>query len=303
MKRALLIAFAAFAFSGMPALAGGGSSGGGSAPSSSGPSYDPVAEYQKGVEYLRESEFSKAEKAFKRVTKVAKKDASTRYMLGLAHMGQEEYKAAAKSFEKALKYDAKLYQAHAKLGVAYLMSDKANKAETVLADLRAASTECADTCPEADQITAALAEIEAARESNAEIQTSSLEPWVKKVSLQQGDLLYTEAIRLINLGEYDAAISELRAAGTVLGPHPDILTYIGFANRKKGERETAFAYYSAALVIAPDHLSANEYLGEYYVELGDLEQAQSQLDKLNQLCPFGCEQTQELSRWIADART
>jgi len=301
MKRALLIAVAALAFSGTPAMAGG-SSGSGSSPSNSGASYDPVEEYQEGVEALQAGDYSKAERAFKRVAKVAKKDANTRYMLGLAHFGQEEYKAAAKSLSKAVKYDAELYKAHGKLGLAYLRSDQGDKAEAVLTNLRAVSTECAGACPDADKIAGAIAEIEQAQASAETIETSSIAPVFQNVSLETGDVLYSDALRLINLGEYDAAIVELRAAGTILGPHPDVLTYIGFANRKKGEREKALAFYSAALSIAPDHLSANEYLGEYYVEIGDLVRAQAQLDKLNTLCPFGCAQTEELTKWIADAR-
>ena len=301
MKRTLLIAVAALAFSGAPAIAGG-SSGSGSSPSSSGASYDPVEEYQKGVDALQAGEYSKAERAFKKVTKVAKKDANTRYMLGLAHFGQEEYKAAAKSLSKAVKYDAELYQAHGKLGVAYLRSDQDEKAESVLSDLQAASTECAGACGNAEKIAGAISEIESAKASGDTIETSGLAPMVQNISLETGDVLYSDALRLINLGEYDAAIEELRAAGAILGPHPDVLTYIGFANRKKGAHAEALSYYSAALSVAPDHLSANEYLGEYYVEMGDLARAQFQLDKLNALCPFGCEQTEELARWIADAR-
>ncbi|MEL7284505.1 MAG: tetratricopeptide repeat protein [Pseudomonadota bacterium] len=303
MKRALLIAVATIAFSGAPAIAGGSGGSGSSAPSSSGPSYDPVEEYQKGVEALQAGEYKAAERAFKKVSKVAKKDASTRYMLGLAHLGQEEYKSAAKAFERAVRYDEKLYRAHAKLGVTYLQLDKAEKAAEVLSNLQAASDDCASACAESADIESAIAEIEAAKSVEGQVETSSLAPYVQPVSVEAGDVRYSDALRLINLGEYDAAIAELRAAGTILGPHPDVLTYIGFANRKKGEREVALSYYAAALSIAPDHLSANEYLGEYYVEMGDLERAQVQLDKLNALCPFGCEQTEELSQWIADART
>lgn len=302
MKRALLIAVAAFAFSGAPAIAGGGGGGSGSStPSSSGPSYDPVEEYQSGIEALRAGDYKAAERAFKRVAKVAKKDANTRYMLGLAHLGQEEFKAAAKSLERAVKYDAKLYRAHAKLGAAYLQLDQADKADGVLADLQAAASDCAATCPEAADIDAAIAEIEQLKPGAEPIESSSLIPNAQPASLNSGDVLYSEALRLINLEDYDAALAELREAGAILGPHPDVLTYMGFANRKKGQRAAALTHYAAALSIAPDHLSANEYLGEYYVEIGDMERAQAQLDKLNALCPFGCEQVEELTRWIAEA--
>ncbi|MEM1147925.1 MAG: tetratricopeptide repeat protein [Pseudomonadota bacterium] len=300
MKRALIIAAAAIAMTGTTAIAGGSST---SAPSSSAPSYDPVEEYQKGVDLLRAGDYSKAERAFKRVAKVAKKDASTQYMLGLAHYGQEEFKPAARAFNKAIRYDEKLYQAHGKLGLTYVQSGQAEKAEEVIAKLQSAAADCADICPEASDIDSALLEIETAQSEVGSIETSSLSPVRQAVSLEHGDVLYSEALRLINLGEYDVAIAELRAAGAILGPHPDILTYLGFAHRKRGNTENAFAYYQAALRIAPDHLSANEYLGEYYVELGDLDRANAQLDKLNALCPFGCAQTEELSKWIAGAET
>lgn len=301
MKRALIIAAASFAFLGTPAMAGGGGGSSSSSPSSSGPSYDPVEEYQTGVEHLKAGEYSKAERAFKRVAKVAKKDANTQYMLGLSHFGQEELKPAARAFKKAIKYDAKLYQAYGKLGRVHLQNGDAEKAADILSKLETASADCADTCPEATDIAGAIGEIEAVQNASDPIETSSLDTVVQPASLETGDLLYTEAIRLINLEQYDVAIAELRSAGEILGPHPDVLTYLGFAHRKKGETIEAFAYYTAALEIAPDHLSANEYLGEYYVELGDLDRANAQLDKLNALCPFGCAQTEELSKWIAGA--
>ncbi len=301
MKRALIIAAATLALIGSPAVAGGGGGGSSSSPSSSGPSYDPVEEYQEGVEQLKAGEYSKAERAFKRVAKVAKKDANTQYMLGLSHYGQDELKPAARAFNKAMKYDAKLYRAYGKLGLVHLKTGDQDEADKVLSKLQAASLECADICPEAQDIANAVTEIGDAQNAGEEVETSSLSPVLQSVSLETGDVLYSEAIRLINLGAYDQAIAELRSAGEILGPHPDVLTYLGFAHRQKGDRLEAFTYYEAALNIAPDHLSANEYLGEFYVQLGELDQAKVQLDKLNQLCPFGCAQTEELAKWIAGA--
>ena len=77
-----------------------------------------------------------------------------------------------------------------------------------------------------------------------------------------------------------------------------MLTYQGFANRKLGNYDVAISYYSAALKLAPDHRGANEYLGEYYVETGQTAKAKQQLVKLEKICAFGCEQAEELRRWI-----
>ncbi|MEM9738876.1 MAG: tetratricopeptide repeat protein [Pseudomonadota bacterium] len=301
MKRSWMAALAVVALtSGAPALAGGGGGGSSSSPSSSGPSYDPVEEYQTGLQALRDGEYRDAERAFERVVRVARTDANSHYLLGLAHLGQEEFRAASRALEKAVRYDKTLYAAHAKLGVTYLNMDKAEEAEEVLADLAAAQSACATTCEKAASIDAAIAEITAARSSETTLGSVDLTPSLAEASLQQGDVLYSEALRLINLERYDEAISELKTASAILGPHPDVLTYIGFANRKSGNIDEAYAYYSAALTIAPDHLSANEYLGEFYVEQGNIAAAYGQLDKLEALCPFGCAQTEELRSWLGD---
>ncbi len=300
MTRSLMIALAMLALtSGGPAFASGGGGGGGSLPSSSGPSYDPVEEYQNGVQSLRDSDFKKAEKAFKRVVRVARTDANSHYMLGLAHFGQDEFKSAAKAFAKSVRYDATNLDAHAMLGVAHVKSDRIGKADAVLATLGELKADCAEACSNAAAIDKAIADIEAAKNPSTEAtETSSLIPAITQATFEHGDLLYSDAIRLINLERYDEAIVELKAAELILGPHPDVLTYLGFANRKKGQSETALTYYSAALEIAPDHLNANEYLGEYYVEQGNLVSAQVQLMKLEALCPFGCTQTEELRAWL-----
>ena len=83
------------------------------------------------------------------------------------------------------------------------------------------------------------------------------------------------------------------------GPHPDVLTYQGFANRKLHNYDVAISYYSAALKLDPDHRGANEYLGEYYVETGQMAKAKAQLVTLDRICKFGCEEAEELRRWIA----
>ena len=48
---------------------------------------------------------------------------------------------------------------------------------------------------------------------------------------------------------------------------------------------------------------ANEYLGEYYVETGQLAKADAQLVKLERICKFGCEEAEELRRWIGGAKS
>ena len=106
----------------------------------------------------------------------------------------------------------------------------------------------------------------------------------------------------INQGNYNQALIELKQSATEFGPHPDILTYQGFANRKLGNYETALSFYQQALAVDDNHKGANEYLGEYYIEQGQMTLAQNQLSKLESICAFGCEEAEELRRWIISAK-
>ena len=50
--------------------------------------------------------------------------------------------------------------------------------------------------------------------------------------------------------------------------------------------------------MAPEHKSAREYLGELYVETGNMEKAREQLAVLARLCPGGCEEREDLQKAI-----
>jgi len=113
-----------------------------------------------------------------------------------------------------------------------------------------------------------------------------------------GDAAYVQAVSLINEKRYPEALTALRAAQAVFGPHPDIITYQGYTWRKLGDAARAEAYYREALAIAPDHRGATEYYGELKVERGDIKGAKLMLASLERSCAFGCAEAEELRRWI-----
>src|SRR6185295_4534194 len=124
------------------------------------------------------------------------------------------------------------------------------------------------------------------------------QPSLLFASAAGGDRSYLEAVGLINESHYADAIVSLQAARAAFGAHPDILTYLGFANRKLGRYEVAESYYRQALAAAPAHRGATEYYGELMVERGDLRGAKHMLAKLEAQCSFGCAEADELRRWI-----
>ena len=92
-----------------PAIASGsGGGGGGSFNANTGPTYDPVKDYQEGVSYIRENNFKKAERSFSRVIKGTRKNAAANYYMGVAKVGLEKHKSATRYFKAAARYDLSL---------------------------------------------------------------------------------------------------------------------------------------------------------------------------------------------------
>ncbi|MDO8379896.1 lipopolysaccharide assembly protein LapB [Phenylobacterium sp.] len=297
LRGALVLgAMLSLATTGVAWSAGGGGGGGGDMPSMSAPTYDPAAEYVKGVEALNASKFKDAERALARVVAVLPQNAEAWRLLGLANAGQNDLKGARRAYEKAVKLEPDNIEARRGLGVA-LGGLKDAKAQAQLDWLKARALACG-TCGDAPAVGAAVKAVESAIAGAAVAASGSLQ----LAGPAAGDRAYLAAVSLINERRYDEALASLAAAREALGPHPDILTYQGYTWRKKGQPGQAEAYYRQALAIAPDHRGATEYYGELKVERGDLAGARVMLARLDRICAFGCAEAEELRRWIDAGR-
>lgn len=76
----------------------------------------------------------------------------------------------------------------------------------------------------------------------------------------------------------------------------------GFSYRKLGQFEKSLQAYQHALEIEPFHLSANEYLGELYLQTDQVEKAEEMALILNRACPRGCEELTALRTAIETYR-
>ncbi len=278
---------------------GGGGGGGGGAPSQSTPQYDPAVEYQKGTTAFRANQFAEAAKAFKRVVDAIPKNPQANYLLGASHMAQGQFKKAKKPLESAVKYDGKMIEARRDLAITYAKLGDAAKADAQLSALKAAAAACAATCTDAAKISDAVAKVDAAMQSG-KAALAPVAPDIRLAAAKSADAVYVSAVSLINEKRYEEAITQLDGALWAAGPHPDILTYLGFANRKLRKYDAAESYYQAALAIAPEHLGALEYYGELKLERGNVAGAKQHLAKLETLCSFGCYEADELRRWITE---
>lgn len=279
-----------------PLLASGGGGGGGSAsaPSDSAPQYDPAAEYQKGLAALKAMNFKGAKIAFDRVIPYAGKDANTFFLAGTARVGLDDWKGARKMFERATKIDPNMVPAQRNLGIAYAKTGDAAKAQGVIDLLSGKLTSCNGQCDALNEAAGAIKLELAGTPVTSQLEARNL----LFASAASGDRFYLDAVGLINEHRYEDAIAALKSAQQSFGPHPDILTYLGFANRKLKRYDIAESYYLAALAAAPGHRGATEYYGELMVERGQLADARAMLAKLDMECHFGCAEAEELRHWV-----
>jgi len=109
--------------------------------------------------------------------------------------------------------------------------------------------------------------------------------------------MYTQASAKVDATDYRGAMTILDKI-IARDPHnPDALNLMGFCDRKLGNTDESLEYYNKALAIRPNHVGANEYLGELYLELKDLPKAEERLKVLAKACN-GCEEQQELKEKI-----
>src|SRR5436190_16803838 len=112
-----IAAFGLAAVAGAALAAGGGGGGGGEMPSVSAPSYDPAAEYQKGIDAYQAGDFKKAAAAFDRVLAAAPNNADVQMMLGMSKEGAGDLKGASRAYQSAVKSNPKNIDARERLAI------------------------------------------------------------------------------------------------------------------------------------------------------------------------------------------
>lgn len=118
-------------------------------------------------------------------------------------------------------------------------------------------------------------------------------PEVEQVQFLIDQESYVEAVNLLKiyLGREES--------------NADYHNLMGYSLRKLTNYEDSLKHYLRALELEPEHLGANEYLGELYVTLGQLDKAKEHLAILAsaEACRALCEQYQDLAKVIAEYKT
>ncbi len=122
----------------------------------------------------------------------------------------------------------------------------------------------------------------------------------KCVDAQRGavddDSLYAAGRSLAEQGRYGEAITILSLAADKTDPR--ILNYLGYSHRKAGRVTVGLGYYQEALRHDPNYTLVREYMGEAYLQQGNVEAAKEQLTEIEKRCGKGCEEYAELAEQI-----
>lgn len=118
--------------------------------------------------------------------------------------------------------------------------------------------------------------------------------------VQKGGPDLTQARVLIKAKNWTSAVKELKGL-EAKGPNADVYSLLGFSHRKQGKFDESYAYYQKALKLDPKHKGAHEYLGELFIQKGDIASARKQAAILAELCPQGCEEREDLDEALEKA--
>jgi Flp pilus assembly protein TadD len=92
--------------------------------------------------------------------------------------------------------------------------------------------------------------------------------------------------KAVEAKDFTTALGLLTKAVQELPNDADAHSMLGYSYRKLGTFDKSMEHYQRALKIDSNHRSAHEYLGELYLDMNQLPNAEKQLAALKKACPF-----------------
>jgi len=114
------------------------------------------------------------------------------------------------------------------------------------------------------------------------------------------DPVIERAQQAIAAKDWTRAAAIMREAVVRQPGNADYHNLYAYALRKgpDPDMKLVFSEYEEALRIDPKHRNAHEYIGEAYLQVGDLAKAKEHLAALDKLCFLLCEQYSELKKAV-----
>ena len=109
---------------------------------------------------------------------------------------------------------------------------------------------------------------------------------------------FKEINKLIKLEKFAEAHIMLKGLKKINTDEADRLNLLGFTARKSGNLTAAADFYEQALALNPRHTGALEYQGELFIQLGKIELAKANLEKIDKICWLPCNAERDLKKAI-----
>jgi len=120
--------------------------------------------------------------------------------------------------------------------------------------------------------------------------------------LAAADQDYAAARQAIAAKQWEEAIARLRKAEVRHPDHADLQNDLGYAHRNLKQLDAAFKHYKRAIELEPRHRGAHEYIGEAYLMVGDVPNAEKHLAALRAICLLPCQELTDLEKAFAKYR-
>ncbi len=114
---------------------------------------------------------------------------------------------------------------------------------------------------------------------------------------------YDAGKKAADAGDYTTAITRLKKAVASDPTSADAYNLLGYSYRKLGDTDAAFKNYRTALDLNGMHRGAHDYLGELYLEMDNLAEAEKLLHSLGRACTYSCGEYKELKAEVTKYKT
>jgi Flp pilus assembly protein TadD len=128
------------------------------------------------------------------------------------------------------------------------------------------------------------------------------EPYEDNPSAAASDPDYAAAKAAMEKKNWAEAVKRFHQAALRDPDSADLHNYLGFSYRNLKQMDLALKYYQRSIELNPRHRGAHEYIGEAYLMLNDLPNAEKHLAALRNICLLPCEELDDLEKAVKHYR-
>ena len=124
------------------------------------------------------------------------------------------------------------------------------------------------------------------------------EPYEDNPGASASDPDYAAAKVAMDKKNWTEAVKRFHQAALRDPDSADLHNYLGFSYRNLKQMDLALKYYQRSIELNPRHRGAHEYIGEAYLMLNDLPNAEKHLAALRKICLLPCEELDDLEKAV-----